>query len=70
MHETEVEKQVRLQEQRKTALKHAFEVREDLVRQLADYDALIAREGRLYWKHLGFTVMPRVEKLRIAIMGE
>jgi hypothetical protein len=44
--------------------------REKLHRDLQDIDARIATLGRIYWRNRGYTVMPRIEKLRDAILGE
>jgi hypothetical protein len=59
-----------LQEERISHLIYAFNERDRLAKELAETDDFIAQEGRQYWKFLGYTVMPRLEKLRIAIMGE
>jgi hypothetical protein len=69
MHETEAERQARLDRDRQKHLKYAMEKRDRLQKELQDTDEYIAHEARLYWKYRGFTVMPRIEKLRLAILG-
>lgn len=55
------------QKHRAKHLKAAFERRDYLLRQIALEDAYINNEGRKYWNHLGYTAMPRIEKLRQAL---
>jgi hypothetical protein len=45
-----------------------FNQRDELNSQLRTTNDLIAQFGRGYWKRLGFTVMPRSERLRDEIM--
>jgi hypothetical protein len=47
-----------------------FRARDEAAKALTEIDRLIALDGREYWKLQGYTVMPRLEKLRIAILGE
>lgn len=54
----------------KEALKSLIEARDNAASQLRDIDDTITLLGRRYWKKRGFTVMPRLEKLRAAVLGE
>lgn len=50
-------------------LRYAISKSDRLKKELAETDAYIAAEGRLYWKARGYSVMPRIEKLRAEILG-
>ena len=69
MYETEAEKAEHLNRMRVEHLRDALKKRDELAKQLRNTDAYIEREGRLYWKHCGYSVMPRIERLRAAILG-
>lgn len=58
------------QKERIAMLRQFFKRREELVSELRAIDANINVFGKSYWKHLGYTVMPRIEKLRLAILGD
>lgn len=70
MHFTEKEKQERLNRERINHLAFALRKRERLEQELREIDAYIATEARQYWKYRGYTAMPRIEKLRLAILGK
>ena len=69
MDETYAEKAERLDRERQGHLRYAFNKRDRLQKEIDELNAYIAAEGRLYWKHRGFSVMPRIEKLRTAILN-
>jgi hypothetical protein len=54
---------------REARLKALFHQKQSLEQQLRETNALIQYEGNLYWQERGYTVMPRIEKLRAAILG-
>ncbi len=50
-------------------LKRFFADKDRLEQELRAVNANINTFGRNYWTRLGYTVMPRLEKLRAAILG-
>lgn len=68
MEETKREKAERLDLERQKHLRYAFDKKARLEKELQETNAYIAAEGREYWKHRGYKVMPRPEKLRDEIM--
>lgn len=52
-----------------TKLNDLFEQRRKLETELRETDELIKEHGRCYWLLQGYTVMPRIEKLKAAILG-
>ncbi len=50
-------------------LTYDFNEKARLERELAHVNDRITKYGRQYWRSLGYTVMPRMEKLRIAIQA-
>lgn len=70
MHETEAERKARELKEISAMLRGFFLEKEKLEAQMKTIDGLIAQYGRGYWSRLGYTVMPRIEKLKAAILGE
>ena len=64
MEETEYEKEQKRQAQRKEQLTRMLKERDELDQKLKQLDADILRTATPYWRGLGFTMLPRIEKLR------
>lgn len=55
----------------KATLRQLFVQKAKIQQELHKIDDRIATLGRIYWRNRGYTmVFPRMEKLRIEIMGE
>ena len=70
MHETQVEKNARELAECRDMLKLFFVNKDRLESELRAVNANIDAFGRGYWTRLGYSVMPRLERLRAAILGE
>lgn len=67
--ETETERLAREDREVEVALKVFFQDQEEAERKLTEINSAITALGRKYWKYRGYTVMPRIERLRAAILG-